>query len=105
MSKIVREFVSGLLNLVEEITRLTPHHVERHSLETHSARLDEAMNRLGWMRSVLSEAVLGAESRSFSEQLVHNFRKTSLLKLLALEKGFKKKLEGCGCARKRPVVF
>lgn len=70
MSEIVREFVSGLLNWVEEITRLTPHHVEQHSLEAHSARLDEAMNHLRWMRSVLSEAVLGAESRSFSEQLV-----------------------------------
>ena len=70
MSEIVREFVTGLLNLVEEITRLTPNHVERHSLETNSSRLEKAMDRLRWMRSVLSEAVLGAESRSFSDQLV-----------------------------------
>lgn len=86
MSEIVREFVSGLLNLVEEITRLTPDHVERQFLEAHSARLDEAMNRLRWMRSVLNETVLGAESRSFSEQLVQIEESLKALQLQIFEK-------------------
>ena len=61
--------MNGLLNLVEEITRLPTSHVDRHSLNMHSARLDEALNRLRWMRSVLNEAVHGTEWRSFSDQL------------------------------------
>ena len=86
MSEIVREFVSGLLNLVEEITRLPPNHVERHSLETHSSRLDEAVNRLRWMRSVLSEEILGAESRSFSDQLVQIEESLKALQLRIFDK-------------------
>lgn len=70
MSETVPEFVSSLLNLVEEITCLTPNHVEQHCLEMNSSRLAEAKNQLCWMQSVLSEKVVGAECRSFSDQLV-----------------------------------
>ena len=69
MSEIVQEFVTGLLNLVEEINRVLPIQVERQLLETYSSRLEEANGRLRWMLLVLSEAILEGESRNFSDQL------------------------------------
>ena len=57
MSETVQEFISGLVNLVEEINRL-PNHAERAVLEGYGFRLEEALNRLRWFSSVISEPLL-----------------------------------------------
>ena len=46
MSDIVRNFIVGLLALVEEINRLLPVRVDFEQLVTNIARLEEAIDRL-----------------------------------------------------------
>lgn len=55
MSDIVRNFIVGLLALVEEINRLLPVRVDFEQLVTNIARLEEAIDRLCWLLSAISE--------------------------------------------------
>ena len=59
MSDIVRNFIVGLLALVEEINRLLPVRVDFEQLVTNIARLEEAIDRLCWRSAkVTSEGLL-----------------------------------------------
>ena len=62
MSDIVRNFIVGLLALVEEINRLLSVRVDFEQLVTNIARLEEAIDRLCWLLSgsakITSEGVL-----------------------------------------------
>ena len=49
MSDIVRDFIVGLLALVEEINRLLPIRVDLEQLVTNMGRLEEAIDRLRWL--------------------------------------------------------
>ena len=55
----MRNFIVGLLALVEEINRLLPVRVDFEQLVTNIARLEEAIDRLCWLLSAISEGTEG----------------------------------------------
>ena len=61
MSDIVRNFIVGLLALVEEINRLLLVHVDFEQLVTKIARLEEAIDRLHLLLSAISEDNIGQQ--------------------------------------------
>ena len=50
----MRNFIVGLLALVEEINGLLPVRVDFEQLVTNIARLEEAIDRLCWLLSAIS---------------------------------------------------
>ena len=51
MNDIVRDFILGLLGLVEEVNCPLPIRVDLEQLVTNMGRLEEAIDRLRWLVS------------------------------------------------------
>ena len=104
MSDIVREFINGLLALVEEISHL-PNRVERATLEGYDFRLEEALSRLRWFTAVSGEAVLyQADSRTFCDQLASLKGSLEALKLQIFERKRALDAETFRCQRQQGNV-
>ena len=86
MSDIVRNFIVGLLALVEEINRLLPVRVDFEQLVTNIARLKEAIDRLCWLLSAISEGNIGGVAANFKGQLEDMKRNLEALQLQLFEK-------------------
>lgn len=104
MSDIVREFVGGLLHLVEEINRLLLIQSERQLLKAYSSRLEEANSRLRWMLSVLSEAVLEGDAMNFRAQLSQIKGSLEAMQLQIFDKIRSLDSEGYRCQREQGNV-
>ena len=86
MNDIVRNFIVGLLALVEEINRLLLVRVDFEQPVTKIARLEEAIDWLHWLLSAISEENIGGVSANFKGQREDIKRNLEALQLQLLEK-------------------
>ena len=77
----MRNFIVGLLALVEEINRLLLVRVDFEQLVTNIARLEEAIDRLSWLLSAISEGNIGGVAANFKGQLEDMKRNLEALQL------------------------
>ena len=72
--------------MVEEINRLLPVRVDFEQLVTNIARLEEAIDRLCWLLSAISEDNIGGVAANFKGQLEDMKRNLEALQLQLFEK-------------------
>ena len=100
----MRNFIVGLLALVEEINRLLPVRVDFEQLVTNIARLEEAIDRLCWLLSAISEGNIGGVAANFKGQLEDMKRNLEALQLELFEKKRLLEYETYQCQREQGNV-
>ena len=100
----MRNFIVGLLALVEEINRLLPVRVDFEQLVTNIARLEEAIDRLCWLLSAISEDNIGGVAANFKGQLEDMKRNLEALQLQLFEKKRLLEYETYQCQREQGNV-
>ena len=100
----MRNFIVGSLALVEEINRLLPVRVDFEQLVTNIARLEEAIDRLCWLLSAISEGNIGGVAANFKGQLEDMKRNLEALQLQLFEKKRLLEYETYQCQREQGNV-
>ena len=100
----MRNFIVGLLALVEEINRLLLVRVDFEQLVTNIARLEEAIDRLCWLLSAISESNIGGVAANFKGQLEDMKRNLEALQLQLFEKKRLLESETYQCQREQGNV-
>ena len=94
----------GRIALVEEINRLLLVHVDFEQLVTKIARLEEAIDRLHWLLSAISEDNIGGVSTNFKGQREDIKRNLEALQLQLFEKKRLLECEIYQCQREQSNV-